>query len=143
MSKLTEKLKEPFDRQLNEQSKLLGSGWAELEEYKEVIYQWPARKGKIVNHIIKPMQKWIADLKKMARPLKLKRYKRAKRRLRRTRHATFNHWPGFRKGLKLLLLETLNITRILLILFFYIAVLLLLGFVIMKIIGFIGDLFGG
>jgi len=138
MSEFTEKLKEPFEQQLDEQSRLLDSGWAEFEDHKEIVHQWSARKNKVFNSIVKTMQQWTADLKKMARPLNLKRYKREKRRLMRAKHVALFSWGGFRKGLQLALLETLNIIRILIILTVYIGAILLLGFVIIKVIGFFG-----
>ena len=139
MQKLTEKLKEPFEQQLDEQSRLLASGWAEFEDHKEIVHQWSGRKSKVVNRIIKTMKQWIADLKKMARPFhSMKSYKREKRRLKRAKFVPLFSWGGFRKGLQLALLEILNITRILLILSVYIGVILLLGFLIIKVIGFFG-----
>jgi hypothetical protein len=141
MSQFTEKLKEPFEDQLNQQHLQLDLALAEIDEVKEVINHWPNRKKRIVTGILKPMQKWSAQLKKMAKPLDMRKYKREKKRLLRFKNITWSHWRGFFLSLKRAFLWTLNIIRILVILSFYIGIILLAVFLVIKAFEFIGSLF--
>jgi hypothetical protein len=141
MSKFKAKLKEPFEDQLNQQHLQLDLAFAELEEVKDVIHNWPARKKRIITGILKPMQKWSAQLKKMAKPLDLRKYKREKKRLLRFKNITWSHWRGFTLSLKLAFLWTLNMIRILVILSFFIGIILLAVFLVIKGFEFIGSLF--
>lgn len=141
MSQFTEKLKEPFEDQLNQQHLQLDLALAELDEIKDVINHWPARKKRIITGILKPMQKWSADLKKMAKPLDMRKYKREKKRLLRFNNITWSHWRGFTLSLKLAVLWTLNMIRILVILSFYIGIIILVVFLLIKGFEFVGGLF--
>jgi hypothetical protein len=141
MSEFTGKLKEPFEDQLNQQHLQLDLAVAELDEVKDIINHWPARKKRITVGILKPMQKWSADLKKMASPLDMRKYKREKKRLLRFKNITWSHWRGFTLSLKLAVLWTLNMIRILVILSFYIGIILLVVFLVIKGFEFIGGLF--
>lgn len=141
MSKFTEKLKEPFEDQLNQQHLQLDLAFAELDEVKEVINHWPNRKKRIITGILKPMRKWSAQLKKMAKPLDMRKYKREKKRLLRFKNITWSHWRGFFLSLKLAFLWTINIIRILVILSFYIGIILLAVYLVIKGFEFIGGLF--
>ena len=141
MSQFTEKLKEPFEDQLNQQHLQLDLAFAELDEVKEVINHWPNRKKRIVTGILRPMQKWSAQLKKMAKPLDMRKYKREKKRLLRFKNITWSHWRGFFLSLKFAFLWTLNMIRILVILSFYIGIILLAVFLVIKAFEFIGGLF--
>jgi hypothetical protein len=141
MSEFIGKLKEPFEDQLNQQHLQLDLANAELEEVKDVIDHWPARKKRITTRILKPMQKWSANLKKMTRPLDMRKYKRAKKRLLRFKNITWSHWRGFTLSLKFALLWTLNMIRILLILAFFIGSALLVVFLLIKSFEFVGGLF--
>ncbi|UCH94669.1 MAG: hypothetical protein JSV88_31020 [Candidatus Aminicenantes bacterium] len=141
MAEFTGKLKEPFEHQLNQQLLQLDLANAELDEHKELINQWPARKRKITAGILKPMQKWAADLRKMAGPLDMRKYKREKKRLLRFKSITWCHWRGFTLSLKLAFLWTVNMIRILVILAFYIGIILLVVFLVIKAFEFIGSLF--
>jgi hypothetical protein len=142
MSEFTGKLKEPFENQLTQQHLQLDLANAELDEVKEVINHWPARKKRIYTGILKPMQKWSADLKKMAKPLDMRKYKREKKRLLRFKNITWSHWRGFTLSLKLAFLWAVNLIRILVILAFFIAVILLAVFLVIKGFEFVGGLFG-
>jgi uncharacterized membrane protein len=141
MSEFTGKLKEPFEDQLNQQHLQLDLAFAELDEVKDIIIHWPARKKRIITGILKPMQKWSADLKKMASPLDMRKYKREKKRLQRFKNITWSHWRGFTLSLKLAFLWTLNMIRILVILSFYIGIILLVVFLLIKGFEFVGSLF--
>lgn len=141
MSQLRETLKEPFENQLNQQLMQLDLAHAELVEQKEFIDHWPARKRKITTEILKPMRKWAGGLKKMARPLDMKKYKREKKRLLRFKHITWSHWRGFNLSLKVAFIWTLNMIRIMLILSFYFGIILLTVFLVMKSFEFLGSLF--
>jgi len=141
MSEFTGKLKEPFEEQLNQQHLQLDLAFAELDEVKDIINHWPARKKRIITGILKPMQKWSAQLKKMAKPLDMRKYKREKKRLLRFKNITWSHWRGFFLSLKLAFLWTLNMIRILVILSFYIGTILLAVFLVIKGFEFIGGLF--
>ena len=141
MSEFTRKLKEPFEDQLSQQHLQLDLANAELDEIKEVINHWPARKKRIYTGILKPMQKWSADLKKMAKPLDMRKYKREKKRLLRFKNITWSHWRGFTLSLKLAFLWILNMIRILMILSFFIGIILLAVFLVIKGFEFIGSLF--
>jgi hypothetical protein len=141
MSQFTGKLKEPFEDQLNQQHLQLDLAFAELDEVKDIINHWPARKKRVITGILKPMQKWSVQLKKMAKPLDMRKYKREKKRLLRFKNITWSHWRGFTLSLKLAFLWTLNMIRILLILSFFIAVILLVVFLLIKGFEFVGGLF--
>ena len=141
MSEFIRKLKEPFEDQLSQQHLQLDLANAELDEVKEVINHWPARKKRIYTGILKPMQKWSADLKKMAKPLDMRKYKREKKRLLRFKNITWSHWRGFTLSLKLAFLWILNMIRILVILSFFIGIILLAVFLVIKGFEFIGSLF--
>jgi len=141
MSEFTGKLKEPFEDQLNQQHLQLDLANAELDEVKEVLDHWPARKKRIFTGILKPVQKWSADLKKMTRPLDMRKYKRAKKRLLRFKNIAWSHWRGFSLSLKHAFLWALNIIRILLILSFFIGIILAVVFLVIKTFNFIGSLF--
>ena len=141
MSQFTEKLKEPFEDQLNQQHLQLDLAFAELDEVKEAINHWPNRKKRIITRILKPMQKWSAQLKKMTKPLDMRKYKREKKRLLRFKNITWGHWRGFFLSLKFAILWIINIIRILVILSFYIGILLLAVFLVIKAFEFIGGLF--
>jgi len=141
MSEFTGKLKEPFEDQLNQQHLQLDLANAELDEVKDVLDHWPARKKRIFTGILKPMQKWSADLKKMTRPLDMRKYKRAKKRLLRFKNIAWNHWRGFSLSLKHAFLWTVNLIRILLILSFFIGIILSVVFLAIKAFEFVGSLF--
>jgi hypothetical protein len=141
MSQFTGKLKEPFEDQLNQQHLQLDLAFAELDEVKDIINHWPNRKKRIITGILKPMQKWSAQLKKMAKPLDMRKYKREKKQLLRFKNITWSHWHGFFLSLKLAFLWTLNMIRILMILSFYIGTILLAVFLVIKAFEFIGGLF--
>jgi hypothetical protein len=138
MSEFTEKLKEPFEEQLNYQLSRLNSAVDEMEAQREIVMQWPARRKRVVNGIILPIQKWTAMLKSMTRPLNVRPYKREKKRLLRAKGLTWFHWRGFMAKSQLTLLRLLNIIRILLILGFSIGTILLVGYLIVKVFGLIG-----
>jgi hypothetical protein len=142
MSEMTEKLKEPFEHQLNQQLLQLDLANAELDEHKDIVNQWPVRKRKMMTGIIKPMKKWAADLRKIAIPLNsMKKYKREKKRLLRFKNITWCHWRGFILSFKVAFLWILNLIRILLILAFYIGMILLVVYLLIKGFEFIGSLF--
>jgi len=141
MSELSDKLKEPFEQQLNQQLLQLDLANAEMEEHKTLIDGWPKRKKKIDKEILKPMTKWLADLKKVTAPLDLRKYKRARRRLKRFKNIPWSGWTGFRLGFNLAFLWTINLVRILLILSFYISVVAMFGFLLIKLLNFLGGLF--
>jgi len=141
MSEFTAKLKAPFEDQLSQQFLQLDLANAELDEIKDVINQWPAQKKRITTRILKPMQKWSASLKKMVKPLDMRKYKREKKRLLRLKNITWSHWRGFFLSLKLAFLWTVNILRILLILSFFIGIILLVVFLVIQAFEFVGSLF--
>jgi hypothetical protein len=141
MSQFTEKLKEPFEDQLNQQHLQLDLALAELDEIKDIPNHWPARKKRIITGILKPMQKWSTDLKKMAKPLDMRKYKREKKRLLRFKNITWSHWRGFFLSLKLAFLWTINMIRILVILSFFIGIILLAVFLLLKGFEFVSGLF--
>ena len=143
MSEFSEKLKEPFENPLNQQLLQLDLATAEMDEHKNLIQQWPVRKKKIADHIIKPLQQWAAALKKLASPLDLRRYKREKKRLLRFKTMATSSWRGFTLSSKVAFLWLLNLTRILLILSFYIGVILLAVYGLIKIFNWITGLAGG
>jgi hypothetical protein len=138
MSEFTEKLKEPFEEQLNYQLSRLNSAMDEIEAQREIVGQWPARKKRIVNGILSPIQKWSAMLKNMTRPLDVRPYKREKKRLLRAKSLTWFHWRGFMAKSQLTVLRIANIVRILLIMGFSIGTILLVGYLIVKVFGLIG-----
>ena len=138
MAEFIEKLKQPFEESLNYQVSRLNKAVEEMNGQKEVISRWPVRKNRIARGIIKPLGQWRAMLKQMTRPMIWKRYKREKKRLLQAKNLTWFHWRGFIASTHLAALRILNIIRILLILGFSIGVLLLVGYVIVKVFGLIG-----
>ena len=141
MTEISAKLKEPFENHLSQQLLQLDLAHAEMEDHKTTIDQWPVHKKKIIDVILKPMKAWAADLKRVAAPLDLKKYKRAKRKLLRFKRITWSGWAGFGLSFKKAVLWVINLVRILLILSVYIAMAALVGFIFIKIIKFIGRLF--
>jgi len=138
MSEFTEKLKQPFEEALDYQVSRLNKAAAEMDGQKEVMSQWPIRKSRIVRGIIKPLERWRAMLRQITRPMTWKRYKREKKRLLRARNLTWFHWRGFIASTQLAALRILNIIRILLVLGFSIGILLLVGYLIVKVFSLIG-----
>jgi hypothetical protein len=143
LSEFSEKLKEPFENPLNQQLLQLDLATAEMDEHKNIIQEWPVRKKKIAGQIIKALHQWAANLKKITSPLDLRRYKREKKRLLRFKIMATSSWRGFTLNSKVALLWCLNLTRILLILSFYIGSILLAVYGLIKVFNWITGQAGG
>ncbi|MCP5049065.1 MAG: hypothetical protein GY940_17985 [bacterium] len=130
---MKEKLKEPFLRHARDIQEQLDGGWEKLQQQEEVVRQWPVRKKRLTHVVLEPLRKWVEALKKMAQPLKnIKRYKKEKKRLNRAKYPSFYSWGGFMKRFQILIARSFNIVRILVILSVYFSILLLVGYLIMK-----------
>ena len=81
MSRLREKLKQPFNKYSKEKEDLLDSGWSQLEEHKALIRRWPLQKKRLHHYILTPLKKWTADLKRLSTLPNLKRYHKEKKKL--------------------------------------------------------------
>jgi hypothetical protein len=141
MSQYSDKLKESFENPLNQQLLQMDLANAELDEQEPVIRNWPIQKKRITTVIIRPMQKWAADLKRITKPLNLKKYKREKKRFSRYKNITWSNWQGFWLRFKLTFLWTMNVIRILMILAFFIGAALLVVLLGIKAVKFIGSMF--
>ncbi len=136
MAGLKEKLTEPFQRLAREQD-MLDNSWEQLEEHTDLVRLWPVRKKRLLEKILKPMQRWAAGLKQMARPMNMKRYKKEKKQMMRVRFPAFYSWEGFSKKFRLLVLKTLNLIRMTVIVGIVFGIIGLILYFFMKLFGIV------
>jgi hypothetical protein len=123
MTELSDKIREPFQRYLKEQQDLLQGSWEQLEHQQDVVYGWRIRKKRLLDRVMKPMQRWALGLKKMVFPLRnRKRYFKEKKRLMRAKHLSIYSWGGFAMRFKVFYMSFLNIIRIIFILTFFLGI---------------------
>ncbi|MCK4764641.1 MAG: hypothetical protein KAW12_20755 [Candidatus Aminicenantes bacterium] len=128
-----EKIKEPFKKQLQKQRSTLENTAAAFESFKPFLKEWPQRKKRIKESNTFYVAACEERLKKIAKPLKTKRYKKARRRvIKWGRFITYFHWRGLRERTKVVCLGALNIIRMALILSVYVGVVLLVSYAAVK-----------
>lgn len=128
-----EKIKKHFKEQLQKQRSALEDAVTAFDNFKPFLKEWPQRKKKIKETGTFYAAACEERLKKIAKPLKTKRYKKARRRvIKWGKFVTYYHWRGLRERSKVALLGLLNIFRMALILGAYIGMVLMFSYVVVK-----------
>ncbi len=107
------KIKEPFDRVLEDNFVRLDAAAREFEVSRDVPKEWDTSKGNIRHCVLPQFRKWVEVRKRLQVPFRnLKTFRREKRRMERARGLTWFHGRAFFMRVRMLLMGVLFIVRL-------------------------------
>jgi len=107
------KIKEPFDKVLEDNFARLEAAAREFEASRDVPKGWNTPKGNIRHCVLPQFNKWAEARKRIQEPFRnLKTFRRENRRVRRARGLTWFHGRAFFMRVQMLLMGMLFIVKL-------------------------------